>query len=243
MKREAVDVVTGYDRWSLDYDGFANPMVALVGIAFERLLPALDEATVVDLGCGTGRVMQQMLERGACRVLGVDLSTGMLARARERLAPFGDRVRLLRGDLREPWRCSDAAQAWLPAHGVCIALVLEHFDDVQGVLDSAAHAVAAGGWLLLAEMHADLADAGTGAHFEADGGVHVLPSHRHTCDELTEALQAAGFSLEDVLELRADAHVDVIPKLARHGARRVLYAARARRLPNDGPRPPDPRKT
>lgn len=60
-----------------------------------------EEATpsdVLELGCGTGRVTT-LLGRSARRVIGLDLSPEMLARARARL---GDRseVHLVRGDMR-----------------------------------------------------------------------------------------------------------------------------------------------
>ena len=56
---------------------------------------------VLDLGCGTGDVMIEVLRQGrATNVVGVDLTPGMLRRAGERLADggVGERARLLRGD-------------------------------------------------------------------------------------------------------------------------------------------------
>ena len=51
---------------------------------------------VLDLGCGTGALMAQVLSEDAHRrVTGLDLSEGMLAQARARL---GDRVNLVQGD-------------------------------------------------------------------------------------------------------------------------------------------------
>ncbi|MDP9343751.1 MAG: ubiquinone/menaquinone biosynthesis methyltransferase [Actinomycetota bacterium] len=51
-------------------------------------------AIVLDLGCGTGRLGE--LLAGRCRVVGVDVSAGMLAEASRRLGP---RVRLVRGSM------------------------------------------------------------------------------------------------------------------------------------------------
>lgn len=51
---------------------------------------------VLDLGCGTGALMAQVLsEDGRRQVTGLDLSAGMLAQAKARL---GDRVNLVLGD-------------------------------------------------------------------------------------------------------------------------------------------------
>jgi len=40
---------------------------------------------VIEIGCGTGRVMEALLDCGAERLLGVDVSQGMLVRAADRL--------------------------------------------------------------------------------------------------------------------------------------------------------------
>jgi SAM-dependent methyltransferase len=58
---------------------------------------------VLDVGCGSGRVGELALETGASEYVGIDLSDSMLGLASERLARFGDRVRLVQGDfLVEP---------------------------------------------------------------------------------------------------------------------------------------------
>lgn len=56
--------------------------------------------TVLDLACGTGSLTQALAERG-CEVVGVDISEEMLNKAREKCSQFGERVLLLRQDMRE----------------------------------------------------------------------------------------------------------------------------------------------
>lgn len=58
--------------------------------------------TVLDAGCGSGRVTEQLLERlPDGHVIGVDASASMLDEAGRRLARFGDRVSLVQADLLE----------------------------------------------------------------------------------------------------------------------------------------------
>src|SRR6266545_1013319 len=57
-----------------------------------------EEPAVLDVGGGSGRVGELMLEAGASRYVDVDLSDTMLGLARERLARFGDKVELVQGD-------------------------------------------------------------------------------------------------------------------------------------------------
>jgi SAM-dependent methyltransferase len=53
---------------------------------------------VLDVGCGSGRIGEFVLEAGAPRYVGVDFSEPMIALAEERLARFGERVQLITDD-------------------------------------------------------------------------------------------------------------------------------------------------
>jgi len=57
-----------------------------------------DEPSVLDVGGGSGRIGELMLEQGASRYVDVDLSDTMLELARERLARFDEKVELVQGD-------------------------------------------------------------------------------------------------------------------------------------------------
>jgi SAM-dependent methyltransferase len=57
-------------------------------------------SAVLDLGCGTGRHLELLAESWH-EVVGVDRSGPMVRRARERLARFGDRARVVESDLFE----------------------------------------------------------------------------------------------------------------------------------------------
>lgn len=74
---------------------------------WQRQRVALDVArsfsspTVLDVGCGSGRLGAELLRGGARRYVGIDFATSMLELAYERLRPFGDRVELLGKDYRQ----------------------------------------------------------------------------------------------------------------------------------------------
>src|SRR5436190_8578505 len=56
---------------------------------------------VLDVGCGSGRIGEFVLEAGAGHYLGVDFSEPMIELARDRLQRFSDRVELLVEDFLE----------------------------------------------------------------------------------------------------------------------------------------------
>src|SRR5262245_37551974 len=60
-----------------------------------------DAPRVIDVGGGSGRIGEPLLDQGASRYVDVDLSDSMLDLARERLARFGDKVTLIQGDFLE----------------------------------------------------------------------------------------------------------------------------------------------
>lgn len=73
-----------------------------------RLLAPERGGVFVDCTVGAGGHARALLERGASRLLALDRDESALARAREALAPFGDRVELVHADFRELPRLLDA---------------------------------------------------------------------------------------------------------------------------------------
>jgi trans-aconitate 2-methyltransferase len=80
------------------YDRVSDPQVAMATRVFDRL-PLEGGETVLDAGCGSGRVTELLLERlPEGRVIAVDQAESMVEHARERL---GQRALVLRSDLSE----------------------------------------------------------------------------------------------------------------------------------------------
>lgn len=88
-------------------------------LEFAALAP---DSLVLDAGCGPGIICEALLNAGH-RVVGVDLSTEMLARARARCARFGDRARFFQGSLLQ-----------LPRSGLAFDAAISRF-VIHHVLD------------------------------------------------------------------------------------------------------------
>ncbi len=121
---------------------------------------------VVDLGCGTGTLSEWMLEHvGAEEVVGIDFDERLLALARERLRPHGQRIHLFRKDLRDPtWRdCvggpADAAVSATALHWLSPDQLGRLYADVREVL--------AGGGIFLNADHVSCEIAGVQAARDA----------------------------------------------------------------------------
>jgi tRNA (cmo5U34)-methyltransferase len=95
------------------YDAMLDEVAGALAEHFEGA------AHVVDLGAGTGGLTERIAQKlPAVRLTLVDADAAMLARARERLAPVGDRIALVEGSFTEPLPSCDAAVAAFALHHV-----------------------------------------------------------------------------------------------------------------------------
>lgn len=106
------------------YDRVAHPMTRW-GLAVVERLPLTGDERVMDAGCGTGRVTEQLAERlPRGRVVALDGSPAMVDAARDRLERFGDRIEYVVADLGRPLPVcglvdavfSTATFHWVPDH-------------------------------------------------------------------------------------------------------------------------------
>jgi SAM-dependent methyltransferase len=74
-------VTEGYGRWAPTYDRPGNPLIAVEQPAVWSLLATSVTGLALDAACGTGRHARRLADLGH-RVIGVDATPEMLARAR-----------------------------------------------------------------------------------------------------------------------------------------------------------------
>ena len=56
---------------------------------------------ILDIGCGTGRILKHLMENGYTDIVGMDLSKDMLHIAEKKLSDAGLTARLIEGDMRD----------------------------------------------------------------------------------------------------------------------------------------------
>ncbi len=148
-------------RW---YDVFATVYDASVERVYRpyrrEAVDALSlrpHATVLDLACGTGPTHEHLVAAGAGSVVAVDLSAGMLERARRRAADRGwTAVRCLQADAREVDRAAVAAAVGggdgaLDAAICCLGLSV--IPDWQTVLATTWDLLRPGGRLVVFDVY------------------------------------------------------------------------------------------
>jgi trans-aconitate 2-methyltransferase len=170
------------------YDRVSDPMARWGAAVLDRLQLDGDEA-VLDAGCGSGRVTELLasrLPRG--RVVALDASPSMIDQARDRLAPFGDRIAYVVADLGRPLPLGRLAPVDAMLSTATFHWVADHdalFANLAAVVRAGGRLVAqCGGYGNIASVQAVLATIGDGwlgdVHFE-------------TPEATARRLAAAGF--------------------------------------------------
>jgi SAM-dependent methyltransferase len=204
------DQESRYDRIAEAYARWWAPVHRTATLALlEEIAPAIDggtgDVTILDIGCGTGTLLAAIVARWAhVRVIGVDLSNGMLAVAERELAglPGAARTRI---DLRQ------GAADRLPVDAGSIDLAVSAF--VYQLVPSRPRA--------LCDARRALRQGGTLAY------VTWLAGGRFRADDIyDEALAAAGLEPED---RTADLDEPDRPESLAAQLRRAGFAAAAAR--------------
>ena len=127
---------------AVSYDKVADPQ-ARWGAEVLARLPLEGDETVLDAGCGTGRVTELLLARlPRGRVVALDASAAMLEQARGRLARFGDQVTYVQADLEQPLPIRQPVDAVLST--ATFHWVLDH----DALFTNLASVLRPGGWLV-----------------------------------------------------------------------------------------------
>ena len=135
----------GWDAYARFYDWENAQTVGRRDVRFWTDLAARADGTVLELGCGTGRLSVPVARR-ARGFVGVDRSAAMLRKLRARLrrARLTARATIVRGDIRAlPIRRDRRCRLVMAPYGMLQSLLSD--DDLAATLDGVARVLAPGG--------------------------------------------------------------------------------------------------
>ncbi len=143
--RRVTDGSAGWDDYAPFYDWENARTMGREDVPFWTRLARQTGGPVLELGCGTGRVLLPVARTGV-RIVGVDRSAPMLSRARRRIrrSSRGSRVSLVRGDIRMlPFAGPGQFGLVMAPYGILQSLTREA--DLVATLESVARVVKPGG--------------------------------------------------------------------------------------------------
>ena len=176
----------GYDGWAAGYDGEPNGAFPLQDRVLFPILDTLEPGVVVDAACGTGRTSRELLRRGH-RVLGFDLSPGMLERARANVPE---------AELAQASYTSLPVEDDSADHVVC-TLALSHLEDLGRFFAEAARVLKPGGHLVISDTRGHFIGSRLYPVLERDveGNVGYMPNWRHSAGDYVRAALEHEFAV------------------------------------------------
>ena len=144
----------GWDEYAPFYDWENARTLGRRDVPFWRRLAIETGGSLLELGCGTGRIAIPLAKAGA-RVVGIDRSEAMLLRAQRRITrgKLRRRVNLVRGDIRHLPFPKASFDSVVAPYGILQSLLKER--DLAATLSAVFHVLRRGGTFGL-ELVADL---------------------------------------------------------------------------------------
>ena len=200
-----MNVREAYEKWSATYDNDHNRTRDLDAEVTRQTLTNARFTYILELGCGTGKNTAFLAQIGE-RVLALDFSDAMLARAKEKVVT--PNVSFVRCDLTQPWP--------VPTDSVDLVvgnLVLEHINDLVFVFSEARRCLNKKGQFFISELHPFRQYLGAGAHFENAAGQVALPTFIHHLSDFLNAADATEFGLRQLNEWWHEDDKEMPPRL------------------------------
>ena len=187
-----MSIEKAYDAWAAQYNTDRNKTRDLDAKSTIETLSNYQFKRVLELGCGTGKNTEWLLNR-AERVVGLDFSQAMLDIAKEKVA--NNRAQFIKADLTSEWNIDDQ---W--ADLVTSSLTLEHIENLDPVFEQSNRTLAKNGLFFISELHPYKQYDGSGARFKSENEtVHIEVFIHHLTDYINSA-KANGFELLEMRE-------------------------------------------
>jgi len=193
-----------YNSWAAQYDTNKNRTRDLEAAALRAVLKDIPFATVLEVGCGTGKNSIRFTGH-ARQVVALDFSEEMLNRARAKTA--GTDITFMQCDITQEW----------PVKGqfdlVSFSLVLEHIPDLDFIFRQAMQRLAPGGYIYIGELHPFKQYSGSLARFDLDTGRVELECHTHHISEFTGLARRYGLRIAALEEWFDEDGTPPIPRI------------------------------
>jgi ubiquinone/menaquinone biosynthesis C-methylase UbiE len=178
-----VSVADGYERWAPTYDACPNPLLAREERYLLPLLAGIRNRRVLDLACGTGRWLEQLIQTQA-GAAGVDQSGAMLRIANEKGRIAG---KLVQAD------CTDLPFAAALFDLVIFSFALGHIRRLDSVVCEVARVTKSGGDIFVSDLHPEACARGWRVGFRDVHEAVEIEIFPRTSLEILETFLAAGF--------------------------------------------------
>ena len=185
-----VPATEGYRLWAPTYDAGPNPMLALESRILPNLLGPLVGKQVVDIACGTGRSMLQLIKLGAS-VIGLDICAEMLVQAQRKPTLRSSLIQADASNLPLTHSISDLT--------LC-SFAAGYIPDLDRAMLEMARITKRMGKVILCDLHPAAHAAGWTRSFRSNNTVFEIENRAYSLDHISSCAQRLGLKLATRVE-------------------------------------------
>lgn len=200
-----MSIEKAYNIWASQYDSNLNLTRDLDKKCTIETLKNLDFKNVLELGCGTGKNTEWLLNK-AERIIGLDFSQEMLHKAKAKI--FDKRVIFKKADLTKDWEIENNFVDLITA-----SLTLEHIKNLGHIFSQANLKLKKNGLFFISELHPFKQYSGSKARYEMENGIKELEVYIHDISEYIDTAKNNGFQLIELKEWFDESSENEIPRL------------------------------
>jgi ubiquinone/menaquinone biosynthesis C-methylase UbiE len=187
-----------YDTWSLSYDDQPdNLMLALDEALFNELTAKIEfiNKTVVDIGCGTGRHWEKIAAKYPARIIGFDVSEGMLKILKQKY-PHAE-THLLSTN-RLDTLCNESCDI------IISTLTIAHIESIEESFTEWARVLKTTGHIIITDYHPDALLKGGNRTFRHLGKLVSVKNYIHPIAKIQGILNKQNLKMDDLTERKID---------------------------------------
>jgi ubiquinone/menaquinone biosynthesis C-methylase UbiE len=192
------DVRHAYDMWSSKYDEQPNNlMLALDETMFTELIAniSFQNKIIADVGCGTGRHWQKIYAKQPAKVIGYDVSEGML-NILKRKHPGAETYKLETNRLaRLPENSCDI---------IISTLAVAHIKNITDAFSEWARVLKPDGHIIITDYHPEALAKGGNRTFEHNGKQIAVRNYVHLIKKIKNIARKLDFEVVTFIEKKID---------------------------------------
>jgi ubiquinone/menaquinone biosynthesis C-methylase UbiE len=196
------DPEQAYDLWAAAYDAQPdNLMLAMDETLFAALLEQVNvhDKTVIDIGCGTGRHWQKILDKQPKKLTGYDVSAEMLQVLKQKF-PSQETFRLNGNRIDAVSHSCDILVS---------TLTLAHIAELETALAEWERVLKPGGEIIITDYHPDALAKGGKRTFRHADKLVAVKNYVYSIDHVTQVAKQLGLSVLRISERKIDESVKV----------------------------------
>ena len=200
-----MSIENAYDIWAHQYDTNVNRTRDLDKICTIETLNNLVFKNVLELGCGTGKNTELLLNK-AEKIIGLDFSQEMLNKAEEKISD--KRVTFKKADLTKDWKIENNF-----ADLITSSLTLEHIKNLDHIFSQANQKLNKNGLFFISELHPFKQYLGSKAQYETESGTKELEVYIHHISEYIDNAESNGLKFVEMKEWFDQNYQNRLPRL------------------------------